>query len=85
LLCGPASAGLGYSLLTGQIALRRAGQVVLGIFILFGAPALVRELTESLRGDVQAAPDQTSGAAVPLAPTLKQERRDPYAGASIPE
>jgi TrbC/VIRB2 pilin len=80
-----AVAGLGYHLLSGQIVLRRAGQVLLGLFILFGAPTIARELSANLRGDPQAAPDQAGGAAVPPAPALKPERRDPYAGASIPE
>ena len=80
-----AVAALGYSLLTGQIALRRAAQVLLGLFILFGAPSIARELSANLRGDPQARPDQLGGAATPPAPTLKLERRDPYAGASIPE
>jgi type IV secretory pathway VirB2 component (pilin) len=80
-----AIAGLGYHLLTGQIALRRAGQVLLGLFILFGAPTFARELAATLRGSGQAMPDQAGAAAPPPAPTLKQEPRDPYAGASLPE
>lgn len=80
-----AVAGLGYHLLTGQIALRRAGQVLIGLFILFGAPTIARDLASALRGNVQAAPDASVGFAASPAPLMKSEHRDPYAGASIPE
>ena len=80
-----AVAGLGYSLLTGKIDLRRAGQVVLGIFILFGAPVIVGELMAGLRGDVRAMPDAASSVAEPPPALKPPSRRDPYAGASLPE
>lgn len=80
-----AIAGVGFGLLTGRIDLRRAGQVVLEVSILFGAPTVVRELSASLRGDGQAAPYIAAGLTASPAPTLKAERRDPYAGASIQE
>jgi len=46
-----AVAALGYHLLTAQIALRRGGQVVLGMLILFSEPTIARKLAANLRGD----------------------------------
>jgi type IV secretory pathway VirB2 component (pilin) len=80
-----AIAGLGYRLLTGQLEPRRALQVVLGIFILFGAPALVRELMAVSRGTEVAAPEPGAAPEIstPAAPNAPLPR-DPYAGAAVP-
>lgn len=80
-----AIAGVGFGLLTGQIAVRRAVQVVVGCFVLFGAPVVVRELAEAVRGDGEAAPDVASGP--PLSPPTAPRQPpsvDPYAGAAVP-
>jgi type IV secretory pathway VirB2 component (pilin) len=77
---------LGYGMLTGRTDLRRAIQVVLGIFILFGAPTLVRELASSARGAPADIPLQTQTpppAQAPPAPPMPSAF-DPYAGASVP-
>ncbi|GGD53863.1 hypothetical protein GRI62_04485 [Erythrobacter arachoides] len=39
-LCVIAIAFVGYSMLTGRLAIRRGAQVVLGCFVLLGAPAI---------------------------------------------
>lgn len=77
-----AIAGVGFGLLAGRVAVRRAVQVVLGMFILFGAPTLVRELTGAARGGAVAAaqPGEVSPPPAPTAPPSP----NPYAGASVP-
>jgi type IV secretion system protein VirB2 len=77
---------LGYHMLTGQTDLRRAIQVVLGIFILFGAPTLARELASAARGAPADIPHQTETPPPPQAPPAPQmpSAFDPYAGASVP-
>jgi type IV secretory pathway VirB2 component (pilin) len=80
-----AIAGLGYRLLTGQLGPRRALQVVLGIFILFGAPTLVRELMAASRSSDVAAPDPGAMPVIPPPAAPKPPpARDPYAGAAVP-
>ena len=80
-----AIAGVGFGLLAGRIAVRRAVQVVLGCFILFGAPVLVQELTAALRGNSVAVPDMANGPPVSPPPAPRQPPGgDPYAGAAVP-
>lgn len=78
-----AVAGFGFHLLTGRLELRRAAQVALGIFILFSAPTVARELTAALRGTGTARPD-LSGAPSDLPPPPKAPSGDNYAEASVP-
>lgn len=83
-------AGLGFLLLTGRIDLRRGATVVLGCFILFGAPVIADALYQltGLGGQVasyippivQAPPP----APLPTRPTPPVNVFDPYAGASVP-
>lgn len=83
-------AGLGFLLLTGRIDLRRSATVVLGCFILFGAPVIADALYQltGLGGQVashippivQAPPP----APLPTRPTPPVNVFDPYAGASVP-
>jgi len=80
-----AIAGVGFCLLAGRAAVRRAVQVVLGCFILFGAPVLVREVTGVLRGSSVAVPDMANGPPVSPPPAPRQPPGgDPYAGAAVP-
>jgi type IV secretory pathway VirB2 component (pilin) len=80
-----AIAGVGFGLLAGRVELRRAAQVVVGCFILFGAPVLVRELTGALRGNSIAVPDMANGPSVSPPPAPRQPPGgDPYAGAAVP-
>ena len=78
-----AIAGVGVGLLAGRIALRRAAQVVVGCFILFAAPVLVREVTGALRGNLVAAPGAPVDQTAPPAPR-QPPLADPYAGAAVP-
>lgn len=84
-----AFAGIGYAALSGRMSVRSTMQVVLGAFIVFGAPSIATALR-----DVGDRPTPSAPAAyAPPPPVLATqgardaERRqsiDPYAGASIP-
>lgn len=82
-----AVAWLGYLTLSGRIDLRRALTILLGCFILFGAPVIaqgVLRLTEAGGGplaSVVAAP--VASFPTPLA-SAAPATVDPYAGASVP-
>ncbi len=80
-----AVAWVGFSLLEGRLSVRRGATVVLGYFILFGAPVIARELLglAGRDGGQIAAPDLPSAA--PTQPPLPlPPQPDPYAGASVP-
>lgn len=90
-LLGPVASGLGviavawlgFELLAGRIDWRRGLQVLLGLFVLFGAPTMVRELMGAVRGD-EAMPSLPVTTALPPAPPLKAPPpADPYAGAAV--
>lgn len=74
---------LGFVFLSGRLEWRRAGFVVLGISLLFGASSIAAGLMGSGNGSVRSSvdaplPPPTPPAAVPSA------MADPYAGASVP-
>ena len=80
-----AVASFGFSLLGGRLSLRRGGLVVLGSFVLFGAPSIARGLL-GLAGETHG-PTAVSGPATidvppPAVPT--PPAYDPYAGAAMP-
>ncbi|MGH6785313.1 MAG: TrbC/VirB2 family protein [Novosphingobium sp.] len=91
-LLGPVATGLavvavawlGFELIAGRIDWRRGLQMLLGLFVLFGAPTMVRELAGALRGGELSAPDIAvrHGPAVP--PPKAPPAADPYAGAAVP-
>jgi len=80
-----AIAWVGFGLLQGRIALRDGARIVLGCFILFGAPIIASAFVRFARADqtdrlatlVYVAPPAVS---VPAHPP----QFDPYAGASVP-
>jgi type IV secretory pathway VirB2 component (pilin) len=76
---------LGFAMLNGQAPPRQAVRVVLGMFILFGAPMIVREIAGAVRGGGEVTPLATVGgqAALPSAPPTPPPF-DPYAGAAVP-
>ena len=80
-----AMAWVGFSLLEGRLTVRRGATVVLGCFILFGAPAIARELLglAGRDGGQFAAPDLPPSASPQPQPPLPPQP-DPYAGASVP-
>jgi len=78
---------VGFLMLSGRIEVRRAGQVLIGCFILFGAPAIAGGIRASLLADsVAAAPLEDAADMEPSAPIVPQSMPrsyDPYAGASV--
>ena len=81
-LAAIAVAWVGFAMLTGRIDWRRGLRVVLGCFILLGAPVIVAEL----RGMASGFGAQAGAGAEPARLTLpdRVQPRDPYAGASLP-
>ncbi|PSJ42305.1 TrbC/VirB2 family protein [Allosphingosinicella deserti] len=85
-----AVAAVGFMLLTGRVHYRKAAQVVIGCFILFGAPTIVAGLTSasaSIGGAADPAPVVISApvAVAPMpAPAQPPGNYDPFAGASAP-
>jgi hypothetical protein len=85
-----AVASVGFLMLSGRIDIRRAAQVVIGCFIIFGASMIARGIiggANSLDGQqvsaAQATPPPVSPP--PPAPTsLPPKAYDPYAGAAVP-
>ena len=92
-LTGPVGTGIaviavawfGFSLLGGRLSLRRGGLVVLGCFVLFGAPSIARGLlglAGETRGPIAATGPVTFDVPPPAVPT--PPAYDPYAGAAMP-
>ena len=78
---------LGLSMFEGRIAWNRAARVVIGIFILFGAPAIAAAFVDSARGGAggSSAGAEASQAVAPIGdmPAPPQADPDPYAGAAV--
>jgi type IV secretory pathway VirB2 component (pilin) len=82
-----AVAGLGILLLTGRVELRRGATVIMGCFILFGAPVIATRLYElATFADGSSVPDDSGPAqnAIPAPAPMPAPLYDPYAGASVP-
>lgn len=78
---------IGATTLTGRIRLRDAATVILGCFILFGAPAIAAGIRSALFIGNDATLASSSSSAVPLpaiSPLPPAASYDPYAGASVP-
>ena len=80
-----AVAWFGLTMLGGSASPRRAIQVVLGAFILFGAPLIARELAGMMRstGGATSVSGQVQQTQPPLPPPMPTDF-DPYAGAAVP-
>jgi type IV secretory pathway VirB2 component (pilin) len=83
-----AVAGVGFAMLTGRLELRRGAAVILGCFVMLGAPALARGIV-GLGGEAGPPPPPPVAAApsppatLPLEAKEIQKSADPYAGASL--
>jgi type IV secretion system protein VirB2 len=82
-----AVAFLGFGKMFGHLDWRTGERVALGIFILFGAPVIARELAALARGDEAAAPSQMAAGVLPKQLTMPKNTpaADPYAGAEMPQ
>lgn len=83
-----AVAWIGFGMLTGRINLQRGVVVILGCFIVFGAPliaaGLMRIGESGNRGAVEVAPPLPPPPPPRPTPTSTAIPYDPYAGASVP-
>lgn len=80
-LCVVAIAVVGLMMLSGRLALREGARVVLGCFVLFGAPALAVALRDM--ADMDNPVEQVTAPPLPPRPPLPTSTYDPYAGASL--
>lgn len=83
-----AVAWVGLLALQGRMAVRRGGGVLLGCFVLFGAPTLAAGLEQLATGFAPATapgpPADAIGAIAPSAPAqVPDPAFDPYAGAAV--
>jgi hypothetical protein len=59
--------------------------VIMGCFILFGAPIIAKGFMDLIRGNQQGAPSQLAAQSPPPIPLpTRPPQFDPYAGASVP-
>ncbi len=81
-----AVASFGFALLAGRLSLKRGGLLVLGCFMLFGAPGLARALIGLAQAtNTGSAPLPPQQITVPPPPVAADPAPfDPYAGASVP-
>jgi type IV secretory pathway VirB2 component (pilin) len=80
-----AVAFVGFGMLAGRLDWRTGARVVIGIFILFGAPMIVQGLRDAVSGDGRAVPDPVVAERTQAAPEVPELKRsadpfDPYAG-----
>lgn len=82
-----AVATIGFLMLSGHLPIRRGLTVILGCFILFGAPMIAA----GLMGALNAPPEMASQAPPPPSPLASAlptptatSGHDPYAGAAVP-
>lgn len=79
-----AIAGVGARMLLGRLSIRSGVRVVLGCFILFGAPVIAQALAHLITRTPSTTTSQGQAAMPPPIPTARTPDRDPYAGASLP-
>jgi type IV secretory pathway VirB2 component (pilin) len=90
-LTGPLATGVaviavalfGFGMLTGRLDVKSGLRLVLGAFILFGAPSIAREIAGIVRGDGVAAPEDLVASQSPPPPAVPDKGDDPYAGAAL--
>jgi type IV secretion system protein VirB2 len=81
-----AVAGLGFAVLRGEVSLRKAMRVILGCFILFGAPAIAQGLLSVAGGHaVSSVQNKPADIQLPRSPKARREANpfDPYAGEAV--
>lgn len=84
-----AIASVGFLLLTGRVDVRRAAQVIIGCFIIFGASTIASGVLQAIggSGSVPQARDSVPVpriASVPTGQARLSSPYDPYAGAALP-
>lgn len=80
-----AVATVGFAMLLGRVSVRDGARVVIGCFVLFGAPAIARDLLGLARWNGDSVAVEVEASPPPIAvPSPPPPNRDPYAGASLP-
>jgi len=79
-----AVAWTGFSMLHGRISARDAARIVLGCFILFGAPTIARSFLGHQAPSRPAARAEIYTTPPGFVAPPSQQNNDPYAGASVP-
>ena len=81
-----AVAFVGFGLLGGQLNWRTGARVVMGVFILFGAPMIAQELMSLARHGDASTVEQIAKTPLPPSPPVPAHAPvyDPYAGAAVP-
>jgi len=79
-----AIAWFGIAMLQGRFTIRTGLRVILGCFILFGAPVIAQGFMGAIRGNHQSAQVYSAPAIAPVVIPAKPPQFDPYAGASVP-
>lgn len=82
-LCVIAVALVGFAALTGRMPIRMGARVVLGCFVLLGAPVIASGLSGLWQDTGSAPPPAPQTAPTDQREPLPQATYDPYAGASI--
>ncbi len=84
-LCVIAIAFVGFSMLTGRISLRRGGQVILGCFILLGAPLIANTMLGAMGSNEDSGMGRADTVVYETQPREELPPADynPYAGASL--
>lgn len=78
-----AVAAAGLAMLAGQVRLRRGVEVVLGVFVIFGASSLANGIMATNSPDIVEAQARIAGPKVSVR-SPPPAMYDPYAGASVP-
>ena len=82
-------ASIGFLCLSGRVDVRRAGRVIVGCFIIFGASAIASGIVGALSGSARYEPAQIPPPPRAIAVTIPAHLPantvyDPYAGAALP-
>lgn len=78
-----AVATVGLAMLNGRVDVRRGMTIVIGCFVLFGAPVIATGLLRVAPGQPMAAPAPPPPRPLPT-PASTPTAYDPYAGAAVP-
>lgn len=79
-----AIAWLGYAALQGRLPVREGLRIVIGCFILFGAPLIAEAFTALAHGVTGARQVYAAPSPAQISLPAKPPQFDPYAGASVP-
>lgn len=82
-LCVLAVALIGLLMLGGRVHMRRSARILVGCFLLLGAPAITGGLLSVVRLDAKSDLISPDTAPIDVRPPLPPSNYDPYAGASL--